>query len=659
VFENILRKIASEFSSKNALDYLLNIYRTDHWSSYHKFHQTSDYCYRRLNEFGLENVEVVKHPADGITKYGDWTMPLAWDVRGAELRIVEPVEENRILANYNEEPCRLAVWSSPTPPGGITADVVHLGKGASLEDYRGIDVNGKIVFTSQHPRLVKKSAVKNGAVGIISDFLPAIPGVREKGELPDAVSWINAWSDDAERGFTEEDSKCFAFCISPRQGDYLRRLLRRKKVKVRAVVDTKIYQGTIDTVTGVIRGKTDEEEIWGFSHLYETGAVDNASGSAVILEIARSLKYLINSGKMPPPSRNIRFILTLEDYGVLAYAATRADKCRNVLAAVRMDSAGANQSMNRTSLSMVCNPPYQSFHSDLVMEEALRQYLELKNGGFKWHCAEDNLYGSGNLLTDPVFNIPTTTLRQYPGKFWHTSLDTPNKIDNIAMESTGVPAAVFLYFMANTGYRGTCWLAKLITGNFMRRLSETVKLRYRLRFKGRQDTPVSKWQAQACLSQERTEQTFSELCRVVPAEKKRQFALYLKKEKGRLKVAKAKKLKPPLKEDLKLSALEKKAGRIFSKRLILYPPSFDNLPPAGLKTIKDLNGEHAKLLLRWVDGKRSLWVIYCRMQAVLDDVLDFDKFLTLFKFLKRYRYIKVIAKKSGKDGLSCLNYKPF
>lgn len=227
------------------------------------------------------------------------------------------------------------------------------------------------------------------------------------------------------------------------------------------------------------------------------------------------------------------------------------------------------------------------------------------------------------------------------------------------MESTGVPAAVFLYFMANTGYRGTCWLAKLTAGNFMRRLTETVKLRYRLRFKGRQDTAVSKWQAQACLSRERTEQTFSELCRLVPAEKKRQFALYLKKEKGRLKVAKAKKFKPSLKEDLQLSALEKKAGRIFPKRVILYPPSFDNLSPAGLKAIKDLNGEHAKLLLRWVDGKRSLWVIYCRMLAVIEAGLNFDDFLALVKFLEKYGYIRTTVKKPGKNGLSCLNYKPF
>ena len=54
MLENILNKVASEFSSKKVLEYLLNIYRTDHWFSFHSYHQTSDYCYRRLAEFGLE-----------------------------------------------------------------------------------------------------------------------------------------------------------------------------------------------------------------------------------------------------------------------------------------------------------------------------------------------------------------------------------------------------------------------------------------------------------------------------------------------------------------------------------------------------------------------------------------------------------------------------
>ena len=38
------------------------------------------YCCRALREAGFEQIELIEHPADGITSAFDCTMPPAWDL---------------------------------------------------------------------------------------------------------------------------------------------------------------------------------------------------------------------------------------------------------------------------------------------------------------------------------------------------------------------------------------------------------------------------------------------------------------------------------------------------------------------------------------------------------------------------------------------------
>jgi Zn-dependent M28 family amino/carboxypeptidase len=46
--------------------------------------------------------------------------------------------------------------------------------------------------------------------------------------------------------------------------------------------------------------KYPEQEVLLTAHLDEIGADDNGSGSASLLEMARTLNYLIDKGPMPP-----------------------------------------------------------------------------------------------------------------------------------------------------------------------------------------------------------------------------------------------------------------------------------------------------------------------------------------------------------------------
>ena len=110
------------------------------------------------------------------------------------------------------------------------------------------------------------------------------------------------------------------FSITPRQEQYLKELLQKGPVKLRAKVDTRYYEGKYPYVSGVILG-TDgagAEEVFSLGHLYEEGANDNSSGVASILEATTTLNRLIKEGKLPRPKRTIRLLAMGERYGTLA-----------------------------------------------------------------------------------------------------------------------------------------------------------------------------------------------------------------------------------------------------------------------------------------------------------------------------------------------------
>jgi hypothetical protein len=237
---------------------------------------------------GLEDVQIVSPPADGVTQYGYWTMPLAWDVKQATLEIVEPrvSAEQRVLADYQKIPASLGMWSGPTPPEGVTAEVV-----VAPQKIDKLDVKGKIVLTDRNPAGIKWLLAKKGALGAINDF-------TENKELLDGRQWINAWGDNGW-AFTKGSAPLFCFSISPRQSAFLRKLLAQGPVRVRARVDSRYYAGVYPYTTGVIRG-LGPEEVLTLGHTSEQGANDNATGVAAMLALARRF-----AGQKP--ERTLRF----------------------------------------------------------------------------------------------------------------------------------------------------------------------------------------------------------------------------------------------------------------------------------------------------------------------------------------------------------------
>ena len=108
---------------QRAVDTVSRVYSTDRWFTFPKFEETATYLKSRLQESGLTEAEI-DGPADGHTQAGFWTMPLAWDVKTARLEVTSP--EKMMLCDYEKVPTCLGMWSGPTPPGGIDAELVDL-----------------------------------------------------------------------------------------------------------------------------------------------------------------------------------------------------------------------------------------------------------------------------------------------------------------------------------------------------------------------------------------------------------------------------------------------------------------------------------------------------------------------------------------------------
>src|SRR5437764_5328065 len=127
----VIEQVRGAYRSADAMRIMRDVYASDRYFTFPRFHATAEYLKRRMQEAGLSSVELVETPADGVTQVGFWTMPLAWDVRSARLEILDESvpAAARVLADHAKIPSSLGMWSGPTPPGAVTAEVVEVKKG--------------------------------------------------------------------------------------------------------------------------------------------------------------------------------------------------------------------------------------------------------------------------------------------------------------------------------------------------------------------------------------------------------------------------------------------------------------------------------------------------------------------------------------------------
>ena len=230
------------------------------------------------------------------------------------------------------------------------------------------------MLTKLDPRTHLGLLAAKGAAAVIAD--------RPVPNLPSAVAWTKfGWG---AIPLAHAAAQLVGFVISEQQGKRLRQLAQQRgplTLHVRA--DIRKYVGSHDVVSGVIEGAGDpQDEVWAIAHSAEPGAIDNASGVATTLEIARVIEGLIQAGKLARPKRTIRLLNAYECYGFFAYLE-RVRRLQTPLAGVCIDTLGSQPAVCDGRLEWHATIPMSAGFVDRVGAAILRAGVRQHKPGYR------------------------------------------------------------------------------------------------------------------------------------------------------------------------------------------------------------------------------------------------------------------------------------
>jgi hypothetical protein len=193
----------------------------------------------------------------------------------------------------------------------------------------------------------------------------------------------------------------------------------------------------------LIPGEDKSKEVWLAAHVCHPhpGANDNASGSAALMEILRTLSQLFKEEKIPKPEYSIRFLWIPEWSGTIQFIHNHADFLKRCKAMINLDMIGADPTKSGSVLNLYRTP----FSLPSTLNNVVRYWLQ-REAKRKDDRLEDGIvaplpfdylqYSAGSdhfMLTDSTVGIPAVMLNQSPDRFYHTSTDTVDKLDTRQM----------------------------------------------------------------------------------------------------------------------------------------------------------------------------------------------------------------------------------
>ena len=483
MLEPILSLIQNEVSGERAMSLVARIASHHRIQSSPGFRAAAELCERVAKGYGLET-EICTYRADGKTSLWGCIIPEEWEATAATLELIQP--EKQRLADFSE--CKISLIQRSAPASLDSVEVVVLNDGLEKKEYEGVDVRGKLVLTKAGIDRMHELAVEQfGAAGIIFDGMREVKPVRSRLDLPDARQYTSFW-------WQPGDKRCFGFVLSPRQGDWLRALAAssaeagvRPRAKVR--VDSAFRDGSMEVLSCFIPGES-LEEVTLISHLChpEPSANDNASGCAAVLETMRAIRALIDRREIPPLKRGIRALLLPEMTGSFAYLATHDERFRDMVCALNVDMAGENQTLCGSTF-MIESPPDASrgFTRELAALILDKVFRGTTSSGGTGEIVQERIAvrpfngGSDHIIfTDPDVNVPCPSLGQWPDKFYHTSADTPDKVDPAMLAAASKLAGAYALFAATAGAPEARWLGLEVFAALKRDTTQEISARLTL-----------------------------------------------------------------------------------------------------------------------------------------------------------------------------------
>lgn len=377
------------------------------------------------------------------------TRPIVnWKEIDSRLRVVKPIEEELV--------CSAILGCSATPSEGVTANLVYGGRGFP-EDYKGLDLaNSIIIHDPPHARtLDNRCGVGQPQRDLERVYQEGVKGLIEYARLPGR--FVQGPLLAGRDGLLIP-----AVSVTYEGGLFLKELLNewyavpdgitahdKIPVQLWMKVDTVTKMATSYNVIATREGHTlPQEEVLLVAHhdnAFGPGANDNATATAVLLEVAKLISLL------PQPKRTIEFVsVTGEEYGQ-AGSNDYIEKCKNfvgnIKACIVLDLIGSGDKYYYITKSL--------FEGEIVENSKwLNSTIEEVTRSLGFSIEPTVLEFASDDGPFIRAGVPTSYICRCISKSWpwlHTNEDKPDIVDPNALKIISEICINTLLILANTG----------------------------------------------------------------------------------------------------------------------------------------------------------------------------------------------------------------
>lgn len=382
-------------------------------------------------------------------KMETFTIPHGWERGQARAQMLAPLKRPLTLQPLG--------WTPSTPPKGIKGDVFL------LEEITAEKIKEEAREIKDHIVMIDmKRALASGFLNAFGDFMASFQRLKDAGAIAVLIP------DNTPNNVLNAFSPMWGAGVPPlpvaevgrEDAQFIERFIERNEergeggrgesenespVTVEFQYENRVTGPTeVSNVIGELRGreKPDEWIIVG-AHLdswdYGTGAQDNGSGCAMVLEAARAIS---ESGR--PPRRSIRFALWGgEEQGLLgssAYVRAHANELSKCVAVLNTDNGAGHprgwKVEGRSDLAQSLRP----------LSEAL--LANLSGNGISPETSFDTDHGPFMLEGIPALDL-WVDMSHY-GEVHHKSSDTLDKVDAHNLAAGSAIVAVTAYAIADS-----------------------------------------------------------------------------------------------------------------------------------------------------------------------------------------------------------------
>lgn len=392
-----------------------------------------------------------------------------WDYERGTLAL----EPREIVLSREQDRVALCINSFSTPPGGVSLPLVDVGAGTNARDYDGKDVKGAVVLGSGAIGPLFNLAVRDrGAAGVISS---AIAPYTRPDETPDVLQWGSIPYN--------EQLRAFGFKATPRAARRLRAHAATGSARVHVDIASTFHRGRNRTLVAEVVGATKSaERLVLVAHVQEPGANDNASGSATLLSTALAIRAAIARGALPRPARTLTFLWLDEIRGSERWIKDHPQDAASVIAMMSLDMTGEDTTKTGGTFLIEKGPdpsaiyprpsdPHSEWGAGEVPRELVRgHFLNDLHLGVCLRRARDtgwvvrtNPYEGGSDHT--VFTrhgVPALLNWHFTDRYYHTNLDTVDKVSETTMGNVATAVATTAMFLAAADRTDQPALGKLV-----------------------------------------------------------------------------------------------------------------------------------------------------------------------------------------------------